>query len=246
MDRAATIVTGAAGGIGSAIATRLARAGHHLVLLDQQPAGLPLGADGVSLACDIADPASVTAAFQQIALQVRYIQGLVNVAGRNLTASTEEMQLADWHSMLDVNVGGMLAIAEAAQPLMNGAVDPVIVNMASVAGYMASADHPAYVATKAGVEGLSRGLSDLLGPKGIRIHTVAPGWVDTGFTHAATAPLSAAEAEALLVRAADQHLLRRMAQPDEIADVVLWLLSPKARHLHGTTLLVDGGLMRVH
>ncbi|MCA3436092.1 MAG: SDR family oxidoreductase [Rhodobacter sp.] len=246
MASAATVVTGAAGGIGSAIAARLAGAGRRLVLIDRRPPELPAGADGISLACDIADPASVAAAFQHIGLRVQCIDGLVNVAGRNLTASIEDMQVADWHAMLDVNVGGMLAIADAVLPLMDTAANPVIVNMASVAGYMASADHPAYVATKAGVEGLSQGLSHLLGPRGIRVHTVAPGWVDTGFTHAATASLSAAEAEALLSRAANQHLLRRIARPDEIADVVLWLLSPKARYLHGTTLFVDGGLMRVH
>lgn len=246
MTSAATIVTGAAGGIGSAIAACLARSGRRLVLIDRRPPELPAGANGLSLACDIADPVSVAAAFRQIGTQVRCVEGLVNVAGRNLTASIEDMQLPDWHAMLDVNVGGMLALTEAALPLMEGATDPVIVNMASVAGYMASVDHVAYVATKAGVEGLSRGLADLLGPRGIRIHTLAPGWVDTGFTHAAAASLSAAEAEALLSQAADQHLLRRMAQPDEIADVVLWLLNSKARHLHATTLFVDGGLMRVH
>jgi NAD(P)-dependent dehydrogenase (short-subunit alcohol dehydrogenase family) len=242
----AIIVTGAAGGIGSAVAARLADRGRPLVLIDRVAAPLPPGVPGLALVCDIADPGSVAAAFARVRDEVGPVGAVVNVAGRNLTARIEEMRLDDWHAMVDVNVGGMLAVTEAALPLMKGVADAVIVATASVAGYMASADHPAYVATKAGVEGLTRGLSRALAPRGIRVHAVAPGWVDAGFTHAATAGLGPAEAEALIARAAAQHLLCRIAQPAEIADAIAWLLSPGARHLDGTTLFVDGGLMRVH
>lgn len=246
MPAPAIVITGAAGGIGSAVAARLAGSGRALVLLDRVQATLPSGAPGVALVCDIADPASVAAAFGRVRAEVGPVGAVVNVAGRNLTARIEEMRLDDWSAMIDVNVGGMLAVTEAALPLMEGVAGAAIVNTASVAGYMASADHPAYVATKAGVEGLTHALARALGPRGIRVHAIAPGWVDAGFTHAATAVLDTMEAEALIERAAAQHLLGRIAQPAEIADAIAWLLTPAARHLHGTTLFVDGGLMRVH
>ncbi len=246
MRAPAIIVTGAAGGIGSAIAARLARSGRPLVLIDRVAAPLPPGARGLAVVCDIADPAAVAAAFHRIRAEIGPVGGVVNVAGRNLTARIEDMRLGDWSAMIDVNVGGMLAVTEAALPLMEGVADAAIVNTASVAGYMASADHPAYVATKAGVEGLTQALARALDPRGVRVHAIAPGWVDAGFTHAATAALDRDAALALTARAAAQHLLGRIAQPGEIADAVAWLLSPRARHLHGTTLFVDGGLMRVH
>lgn len=242
----AIIVTGAAGGIGSAVAARLADRGQPLVLLDRVPAAVPPRATGLALVCDIADPASVARAFARVRAEVGAVGAIVNVAGRNLTARIEEMQLDDWSAMIDVNVGGMLAVTELALPLMNGVADASIVNTASVAGYMASADHPAYVATKAGVEGLTKALARALAPRGIRVHAVAPGWVDAGFTHAAAATMDRTQAEALMERAAAQHLLGRIAQPAEIADAIAWLLTPGARHLDGTTLFVDGGLLRVH
>jgi NAD(P)-dependent dehydrogenase (short-subunit alcohol dehydrogenase family) len=243
MGPAAILVTGAAGGIGSAIAARLASDGHPLILLDRVEASLPKGATGRCIVCDIAEPASVAVAFEGLRGPVG---GVVNVAGRNLAARIEDMQLSDWSSMIDINVGGMLAVVSAALPLMEGVPDAAIVNMASVAGYMASVDYPAYVATKAGVEGLTEALAETLAPRGVRVHAVAPGWVDAGFTHAATAPLDAKGASALLTSASAQHLLGRIARPEEIADAVAWLISPRARHLNGTTLFVDGGLMRVH
>lgn len=207
---------------------------------------MPDGAPGRTIACDIADPASVRAAFAGLRDEGWAVRAVVNVAGRNLGARIEDMLVDDWTSMIDVNVGGMLAVVGAALPLMEGVPNAVIVNMASVAGYMASAEHPAYVATKAGVEGLTEGLAEMLGPRGIRVHALAPGWVDAGFTHAAITTLDPAGAADLLKRAAAQHLLGRIARPDEIAEAVAWLMSPRARHLDGTTLFVDGGLMRVH
>jgi NAD(P)-dependent dehydrogenase (short-subunit alcohol dehydrogenase family) len=246
MRTPAILVTGAAGGIGAAVSARLAADGYPLVLLDRVAARLPDGATGQILVCDIADPASVAAAFERLHRQGDPLCAIVNVAGRNLAARVEQMDLADWSSMIDVNVGGMLAVVAAALPLMEGVPDAAIVNMASVAGYMASADYPAYVATKAGVEGLTKALAETLDRRGIRVHALAPGWVDAGFTHAATATMDAEEAAALVARASAQHLLGRIARPDEIADAVAWLVSPGARHLNGTTMFVDGGLMRVH
>lgn len=165
MAAPAIIVTGAAGGIGAAIAARLAADGHPLILLDRAEARLPDGAMGRTLQCDIADPVKVAATFATLRAEGWQVRALANVAGRNLGARVERMDLADWTSMIDINVGGMLAVAGAALPLMEGVPEAAIVNMVSVVGYMASAEHPADVATKAGVEGLTEGLARMLTPR---------------------------------------------------------------------------------
>ncbi len=245
MGAAAILMTGAIGGIGRAIAARRSADGHPLILLDREDALLPERATDRRRVCDTPHPATVAAAFKGLQGSDA---GILNVAGRNHAARTEDMQSGDWSSMIDVNVGGMLAVVGVALPLplMQGVPDAAIVKMASVAGYMASADDPADFATTAGVEGLTEALATTLGPRVISIPASAPGWVDTGLNHAATAPLDAEAAAALLASASARHLLRRITRLEEIADALAWLVSLRARHLNGTALFVDGGLVRVH
>lgn len=235
------VVTGAAGDIGAATARAFAEAGHALVLLDRTEAPLH-GAEGLSLACDLADPASVAAVFATIAARFPRLDALANIAGINHRAPVSEMRMADWDRMMDVNVGGMFLACKHAIPLMTGDA-PAIVNMASISGHVATPDYPAYVATKAAVESFTWALAGEVGPK-IRVNAVAPGWVAAGFTRAALE--TAEDPAALQARARAAHLLGRMAQPEEVAAAILWLASPKASFVTGETLFVDGGLMRVH
>ena len=235
------VVTGAAGDIGTATARAFAGAGHALVLLDRTEAPLN-GAEGLSLAVDLADPAAVAAAFTTIAARYPRIDVLANIAGINHRAAVAEMRIEDWDRMMDVNVGGMFLTCKHAIPLMTGEA-PAIVNMASISGHVATPDYPAYVATKAAVESFSWALSGEVGPK-IRVNAVAPGWVAAGFTRAALE--TADDPAALQGKAKAAHLLGRMALPEEVAAAILWLASPKASFVTGETLFVDGGLMRVH
>lgn len=236
------VVTGAAGDIGAATARAFAQAGYALALLDRRAPGLPYGAEGLALPCDLADPASVAAAFATIAARFPRLDALANIAGINHRAPVADMRMTDWDRMMDVNVGGMFLTCKHAIPLMTGE-GAAIVNMASISGHVASPDYPAYVATKAAVESFTWALAGEVGPK-IRVNAVAPGWVAAGFTRAA---LEAAEDPAALQdKARAAHLLGRMALPEEVASAILWLASPKASFVTGETLFVDGGLMRVH
>ncbi|MCU0903086.1 MAG: SDR family oxidoreductase [Tabrizicola sp.] len=235
------VVTGAAGDIGTATARAFAQAGYALVLLDRYMAPLH-GAAGISLAADLADPASVAAAFASIAARFPRLDVLANIAGINHRAPVAEMRIEDWDRMMDVNVGGMFLACKHAIPRMTGDA-PTIVNMASISGHVATPDYAAYVATKAAVESFTWALAGEVGPR-IRVNAVAPGWVAAGFTRAALE--TALDPAALQERARAAHLLGRMARPEEVAAAILWLASPKASFVIGETLFVDGGLMRVH
>lgn len=236
------VITGAAGDIGAATALAFAQAGHALALLDRTDAMLPDAAEGVALACDLASPDVVAAAFTAIAGQFGTVAVLVNVAGINHRAPMADMRIEDWDRMMDVNVGAMFLTAKHAIPLMAGVDHPAIVNMASISGHVASPDYPTYVASKAAVESFTWALAGEVGAHRIRVNAVAPGWVEAGFTR--TALREAADPRALRDRAAAAHLLGRMARPEAVARAILWLASPRASFVTGETLFVNGGFMR--
>jgi 3alpha(or 20beta)-hydroxysteroid dehydrogenase len=223
------VVTGAAGGQGAAEAAALACEGAIVIATDlHDDANTPPG--GVYRRLDVAragDWASLAAWLQE---EYGRVDGLVNNAGVALRSRLQEVEQGDWERVLGVNLTGPLLGIQALAPLMpNGGS---IVNVASVAalgGYHAVA----YTVSKWGLRGLSRVACLELGPRGIRVNTILPGFVDTPMTAAATPAFRAANVVATP--------LGRAGTPEDVAPLVVYLISDESAFVDGAEIVVDGG-----
>ncbi len=228
------IVTGAAGGQGAAEVAWLVREGAHVVaadLVDDAPT-YPRGAGtAVYRHLDVTSPA----AWDEVVAETAEghgggIDGLVNNAGITHRARLGSVTLEDWNRVLAVNVTGALLGIQAVMPVMRRGGS--IVNVGSVAGLTAHYT-VAYTASKWALRGLSRVASMELGPRGIRVNTIHPGYIETAMT--ASAP------PAFLEASLEVAPLARAGTPDDVAPLVGFLLSDESAYLSGTEIAVDGG-----
>jgi NAD(P)-dependent dehydrogenase (short-subunit alcohol dehydrogenase family) len=158
---------------------------------------------------------------------------LVNAAGTVVRGAALDSSPEDWDRTLDTNLGGTFFACQAAARIMRERGGGVIVNVASELAVAATANRAPYIASKAGVAGLTRALAVEWGPLGIRVNAVAPGLTRTGMT----ADLSPEELEQYRLQSPN----RRLAEPEDIAEVIVFLASDAARHVVGQMLVVDGG-----
>lgn len=244
------VITGAARGIGRAIAQALAEQGATLTLMGRSLAPLhelarelPGGPHAVA-AVDVADADSVKAAFASAREQVGPIQILVNNAGQADSAPFAKTSLELWQRMLAVNLTGSFLCAQAALPDMLAAGWGRIVNIASTAGLTGYAYVSAYVASKHGVVGMTRALALELARKGVTVNAVCPGYTETDILRESIANViaktgrSEEEARAEFTAGNPQG---RIVQPEEVADAVRWLCSPAAASITGQAISVSGG-----
>jgi NAD(P)-dependent dehydrogenase (short-subunit alcohol dehydrogenase family) len=243
------LVTGAARGIGAAIARTLAHEGMTLTLLGRHrdalqalAAELP-GTHGVAVA-DVGDERQVQAAFDQARAARGPVTVLVNNAGQAESAPFGRTTLDLWQRMLAVNLTGTFLCTKAALPDMLAAGRGRIVNIASTAGQKGYAYVSAYVAAKHGVVGLTRSLALEVARKGITVNAVCPGYTDTDILRDSVANVVAktgrAEADAL-AEFASSNPQQRVMQPGEVADAVRWLCSDGAAAITGQCISVSGG-----
>jgi NAD(P)-dependent dehydrogenase (short-subunit alcohol dehydrogenase family) len=234
------LVTGAAGGIGSAIAARLAADGFRVACSDRAAADAEGAASEIEGAagfgCDLRSEHAVAELRDVVTAELGAPWLLVNAAGVFFEHEVTELSIEQWDQVMDVNVRGTFLTCRALLPAMQAAGSGCIVNIASTAGLSGGHTRAAYNASKGAVVLFTRSLAIDWGPRGVRVNCVCPGLIDT--------PMADwIRLDAVRLAAFERSVpAQRIGTPEDVAGAVSFLASEGASYLHGSTLVVDGGV----
>ena len=230
------VITGAAGGMGSATATLFKSKGYQVLGTDREDI---TGVDFQVLG-DVADEVTwqkISTVIEQNKLE---ISSLINIAGRNYFDLITEAKKGEWLNMFEINVVAMVMGIKHMTPFLRKAKAASIVNMSSISAQIGTSGYAAYVATKGAVDSLTKALALELAPA-IRINAVAPGWIETPFT---VAGLNLSPDPVAYRKEAEQmHALNRVGTPQEIAKVIYFLASEDSSFVTGSIVTADGGYL---
>ena len=237
-----SIITGAAQGIGLATALKFAQEGATVIVCDVKQTGVDeavkqcqaLGAQAVGYVMDVTQRAMVDAVVGKVKDQFGRIDVLVNNAGITQDARLQKMTLEQFDKVIDVNLRGVFHCAQAVADTMVAQGSGVILNASSVVGIYGNFGQTNYAASKFGVIGFTKTWSRELGPKGVRVNAVAPGFVATHILD--TIPEK-------VLKEMEAHVpLKRLGRPEEIANVYAFLASDEASYVNGAVIEVSGGM----
>jgi 3-oxoacyl-[acyl-carrier protein] reductase len=245
-DRRIAIVTGAARGIGAAIAVRLAADGHDIAVVDLDAGACETtiaaveaaGGRAVAVAADVADETAVIAAVDEIAARIGAPTVLVNNAGILRDRTLAKMTLDDWQSVIDVNLQSVFLLCRAVLPHMRAARWGRIVNLSSIAA-LGALGEANYAAAKAGVQGLTKTLAIELGRYGVTANAVAPGFVVTDMTRSVADRMGMAFDD-MVAEMVKTIYVGRPGLPDDIAHAVSYFADPRSSFVTGQVLYVAG------
>ena len=242
----AVIVTGGASGIGRACAEAIAAQGRAVAVWDLNTDGVLSAAQEIAnkhnvatfgLGIDVTKTAELASAVDASRSAVGPLGGLVHAAGTVRSQSVGERDDAGWDFVLNVNLRAFPMLVQAMHTDLAAADGAAVVGIASIEGWIGNAAIPAYCASKAGMLGAVRSMADKLGPEGIRVNAICPGFIETpmlGIT---------LDMPGMRNRFEESSVLKRIGQPSEIGEPTAFLLSDKASFITGQSIVVDGGVL---
>ena len=231
------VVTGAAQGIGLAIARRFRWAGAQTIVADIQPP--PDGENFIFQRASVSDENEVRDFVARTVGQCGGIDVLVNNAGIAAENSIEHTAVEEWEQVMAVNVRGVFLCVKHIAPVMRARGGGAIVNIGSIEASGANPTHAAYAASKGAVHSLTRNIALEYGGDNIRCNAVAPGWIETPFNENLIAQFAEPEKARAAIRVL--HPVRRLGTPEDIAAAVMWLASDDAGFVSGQIYVLDGG-----
>jgi NAD(P)-dependent dehydrogenase (short-subunit alcohol dehydrogenase family) len=241
------LITGAANGIGAAVARRLCSEGYDLILLDHDGANLEAVAEPLRASCrvvastvDLRSSQDVDEAIHAGVDHLGRLDAVVTCAGVNAYFDAVDMTETEWDDVFDIDLKATWLTCRAALPALTSSPRASIVTVSSIHSVLTTAGMFPYAAAKAGVEGLTRSLALDYGPAGVRVNAVAPGWTRTRLVEEWLARQD--DPAAALDGINQAHPLRRIADPSEVAAVIAFLAGEASRAVTGATFRVDCGL----
>lgn len=248
LDGRVALVTGAGEGIGRGVALALAAAGAEVIVNDKNAEtgeGTATeirvgGGHARFVQADVSDPHAVAAMLHTIAARTPALHVLVNNAGFNLFKGIQETTLEEWEAIFKVDSTGVYLVTKAALPLLKAAGGASVVNIASVHAQLTVANITAYAAAKGAVVAMGRSLAQELGPLGIRVNTISPGFMATPLLDRWLA--SEPDPAATMARVNGYHPLGRIGRPEDIGNLATFLAGDVSGFITGANIVIDGGL----